>query len=153
MKKILLALIVVTSLGIIAASTTHTVRSYADEQEITKMLERCYIHGAFNELNPQAMSKGFHKDFAIFNMKGDELTRYEIEEWVKNTENKKNTPGFDPAKNVWEHKFSYVDVTGNSAAVKVLLYKDGKQVFTDYLSLLKFPDGWKVVAKVYTRHE
>ena len=153
MKKILFAFIAVTTLGIIAASTTHSVRSYADEQEITTMLERCYIHGAFNELNPEAMAEGFHKDFAIFNTMGDELTRYEIEEWVKNTENKKNSPKFDPAKNVWEHKFDYVDVTGKSAAVKVLLYKDGKQVFTDYLSLLKFPDGWKVVAKVYTKHE
>ena len=153
MKKILLACVAITIIGTISALTTYSVRNYSEEKAITDMLERSYIHGAFNELNPQAMAEGFHKDFAIFRTYGDELTRYEIEDWVKNTEKKKNDPAFDPAKNVWEHKFDYVDVTGESAAVKVQLYHEGKHVFTDYLSLLKFPDGWKVVAKVYTKHE
>ena len=39
---------------------------------------------------------------------------------------------FDPAKNVWQHKFEYIDISGESAAVKVQLYKDDKHIFTDY---------------------
>ncbi len=36
--------------------------------------------------------------------------------------------------------------------VKIELSKDGKLVYTDYLSLLKFDSGWRIVAKVYHRH-
>lgn len=153
MKKISTLLLAIVLIGGISAFTTYKIRSIAEEKAITDLLERCYIHGAFNELDPKAMAEGFHKDFAIFRTNGNELVRYEIEDWVKNTEKKKSDPEFDPAKNVWEHKFESVDVTGESAAVKVQLYRKGKHIFTDYLSLLKFPDGWKVVAKVYTKHE
>jgi hypothetical protein len=152
MKQLIFSLIAVCLIGTISAFTAYSVRNYSEQEAISDMLERCYVHGAFNELNPEAMAEGFHKDFAIFRTYGDELTRYEIEDWVKNVENKKSSADFDPANNVWEHKFEYVDVTGESAAVKVQLYHEGKHVFTDYLSLLKFPDGWKVVAKVYTKH-
>lgn len=153
MKKLILPLALIILIGTISAFTTFAVKNYSEEKAISEMLERSYIHGAFNELNPEAMAQGFHKDFAIFRSVGDDLSRYEIEDWVKNVENKKNSPDFDPAKNIWQHEFEYIDISGESAAVKVQLYKDGKHIFTDYLSLLKFPDGWKVVAKVYTRYE
>ena len=29
---------------------------------------------------------------------------------------------------------------------------EGKHVYTDYLSLLKFDSGWRIVAKVYHSH-
>ena len=68
-------------------------------------------------------------------------------------EKRKMTSEFDASKNKWEHKFAIVDVTGGSASAKIELFKDGKQVYTDYLSLLKFDSGWKIVAKVYHKHE
>jgi len=66
--------------------------------------------------------------------------------------NRKNKDDFDPAKNQWTHNFANVDVTGGSAAVKVELSHNGKHVYTDYLSLLRFDSGWKIVAKVYHNH-
>ncbi len=33
-----------------------------------------------------------------------------------------------------------------------VLSKDGRLVYTDYLSLLKFDSGWRIVAKVYHSH-
>jgi hypothetical protein len=38
------------------------------------------------------------------------------------------------------------------AAAKIEISKNGKMVYTDYLSLLKFEDGWRIVAKVYHAH-
>ncbi|MEM7355177.1 MAG: nuclear transport factor 2 family protein [Acidobacteriota bacterium] len=37
--------------------------------------------------------------------------------------------------------------------MKIELSKDGKLVYTDYLSLLKFDSGWRIVAKVYHSHK
>ena len=69
---------------------------------------------------------------------GETLKRYEISDWVAGVEKRKNKAGFDPAKNAWEANFASIDVTGGSASVKIELSRDGKLVYTDYLSLLKF---------------
>ena len=65
MKKLTFLFTAVVLIGGISAFTVNKIKSLNEEKAITDMLERCYIHGAFNELNPQAMSEGFHKDFAI----------------------------------------------------------------------------------------
>ncbi|MEM7052162.1 MAG: nuclear transport factor 2 family protein [Acidobacteriota bacterium] len=120
--------------------------------EIKELIEKSYIHGAFNELDPEAMERGFHPDFAIFSARGDELRRFEIADWVAGTAERKASPEFDPSKNVWQHRFVSVDVTGNAAAVKIELSKDGKLIYTDYLSVLNYDSGWRISAKVYHRH-
>lgn len=135
------------------AFTYAEVKESAAEKEVKDLILKCYIHGAFNELNPEAMRKGFHKDFAIFSADGEEISRYPIDVWADGVEKRKAKADFDPAKNKWEHNFASVDVTGGSAAVKIELSRDGKHVYTDYLSLLKFDSGWKIVAKVYHRHK
>jgi len=152
MKRTLLPVAVII-IGILGLAFTYVpVETNSSEIEIKELISKSYIHGAFNELNPEAMAKGFHKDFAIFSAKGEELSRYEIEDWVSGVKKRKGAGDFDPKKNVWDHKFALVDVTGKSAIAKVELSKDGKHVYTDYLSLLKFDTGWKIVAKVYTKH-
>ena len=39
-----------------------------------------------------------------------------------------------------------------AAVAKVALFRDGKQIFTDYISLYRFDEGWKLVAKTFHRH-
>ncbi|EAY28998.1 nuclear transport factor 2 family protein [Microscilla marina] len=122
--------------------------------EVKQHILKSYIHGAFNELNPEAMAKGFHPEFAIFSQGSkDKLRRYPIGKWVAGVKKRKAKPDFDPEKNKWAHKFPMVDVTGNTASAKVELYKKGKLVYTDYLSLYKYDDGWRIVAKVYHKHK
>ena len=153
MKRNLILTGIVAISFLIGAVNFVSTENDAAETEIKDLIEASYIHGAFNELNPEAMANGFHKDFAIFSAKGEELSRYEIEDWVAGVKKRQGSEEFDPKNNVWEHKFAIVDATGNSAIAKVELSKDGKHVYTDYLSLLKFDTGWKIVAKVYTKHE
>ena len=43
-------------------------------------------------------------------------------------------------------------MTGSAASVKLELHQNDTRIFTDYLSLYKFPDGWKIVGKIYYRH-
>ena len=149
-KNILITLIALTPM---LAFTNYIVKTKSEKSAVEKLILESYIHGAFNELNPEAMLKGFHSDFAIFSADGENLGRYEIETWTEGVRKRKNDPKFDPSKNVWKHNFASVDVTGNVAAVKVELSKDGKHIYTDYLSLIKFESGWKIVAKVYNKHE
>ena len=131
---------------------TVDVSDNQDVEDVKAVILKGYVHGAFNELNPEEMTKTFHEDFAIFSTDGEALNRFEIADWVERTEKRKSSSEFDPVNNVWEHNFASVDVTGNSASVKIELHRKGVHVYTDYLSLLKFNDGLKIVAKVYHQH-
>ena len=124
----------------------------AAEKEVKDLIEKAYINGAFNSLNPDAMAAGFHPDFAIFSAKGESIEKYPIKSWVESVRKRKAKDGFDPAMNKWEHNFASIDVTGGSASAKIELSRNGEKVYTDYLSLLKFDSGWKIVAKVYHKH-
>jgi hypothetical protein len=116
------------------------------------VIEVSYFHGAFNELNPDAMRAGFHQDFAIFSAKGEELAKYPIATWAESVAKRKAAPDFDPGKNTWDCRIVSLDVTGGAAAAKIELWREGKHIFTDYLSLLKFSNGWRIAAKVYQDH-
>ena len=122
------------------------------EEAIQRLILRSYVHGAFNELDPVAMREGFHEDFAIFSPKGEAIAKYLIATWAERTEQRKNDPNFKAAENVWQHRFASIDVTGHAATVKLELSQQGKLIYTDYLSLLKFDSGWRIVAKVYHKH-
>ena len=136
-----------------AFGLTHAHASESNETAAIKsLIEKSYIHGAFNELDADAMRSGFHPDFAIYSPKGEDISKYPIGAWSDRIEQRKAQPGFDPTKNQWAHKFASIDVTGDAAAVKLELSKGGKLIYTDYLSLLRFDSGWRIVAKVYHEH-
>ncbi|MCP5049062.1 MAG: nuclear transport factor 2 family protein [bacterium] len=45
-----------------------------------------------------------------------------------------------------------IDVTGATAMVKLEVYRDGKRKYTDYLTLYKVKEGWRVMTKLFTFH-
>lgn len=124
----------------------------AAEDEVRERIEQSYLHGAFNEQNTEAMAAGFHPDFAIFSAKGKELARYELATWIQGIEARKKTPDYEPGRSAVEYRIPEIDVTGGAASAKVEILKGGELIYTDYLSLLRFESGWKIVAKVYHRH-
>ncbi|MBO3700015.1 nuclear transport factor 2 family protein [Roseivirga sp. E12] len=155
MKKTQITLI--AAIVLVSASLAFTFKPYEDEaakEEVKELVLKAYVNGAFNELDVDAMRKGFHEDFAIYSPKGEAIGKYPIKAWVNGTA-KRKANGYDASaeKNKWDHNFASVDVTGNAAQVKIELHNQGKHVYTDYLSLLKFDSGWRIVAKVYHEHK
>lgn len=124
-----------------------------EAEAVKELVLTSYVHGAFNELDADAMRAGFHEDFAIYSPKGEKISKYPIKVWSDGVA-KRKANGYDAndPKNKWDHKFAMVDVTGHAAQVKIELHNQGKHVYTDYLSLLKFDSGWRIVAKVYQQH-
>ncbi|MGN8225876.1 nuclear transport factor 2 family protein [Gracilimonas sp. BCB1] len=149
-RSLLISSVFVFALLLVGINATEYIAK--EEEAVKEVILNGYVHGAFNELNPEAMAETFHKDFAIFSVDGEEIGRYPISNWIESTKNRKESAEFDPENNVWEPEFTNISVTGNAASVELELHHKGKHVFTDYLSLLKFESGWKVVAKVYHRH-
>ena len=141
------------TLGFLFIALILTTSMNADTKaDVEKVIKASYFNGAFNDLDTVSMRQGFHPDFAIFSAKGNDINRYPIDTWIKGIEKRKQDPNFDKTQAEMDCKIASLDVTGECAAAKIEISKDGKMIFTDYLSLLKFEDGWKIVAKVYHRH-
>lgn len=125
---------------------------YAEDQDdVAAVIERCYFNGAFNDLDTASMREGFHSDFAIFSAEGADISRYPIDAWIEGIESRKADADYKSRAKA-DCNIVILDVTGNCAAAKVEISKNGRMIFTDYLTLLKFENGWKIVAKVYHRH-
>jgi len=154
MKKHLIRIVAVAAISsfLFAFSIKSNERT-ANENAVKELVLKSYINGAFNKLDAESMKNGFHEDFAIFSAKGEDISKYPISDWVEGVK-KRRDGDYNPEdrKNVWKHNFASVDVTGGAAQVKVELFNQDKHVYTDYLSLLKFDSGWKIVAKVYHKH-
>jgi hypothetical protein len=124
----------------------------SEKDAVKAVVENAYLNGAHNKLNTAEMQKGFHTDFAMFAVKEGELKKVSLADWVAKIEKWKSSPEYKAADAEKTYKFKEVDVVGNVAVVKVELFKESQIIFTDYLSLYKFNDGWKIVSKVFHKH-
>jgi hypothetical protein len=125
-----------------------------EKEAIRKVIQTAYVDGLQNKGAVSDIEKGFHPGFELLGNKNNELTKFPIYSWIqyhrkKLTENP-NPPAGDE---IVTCRFPLIDITGNAAMVKIELYKAGKILFTDYLSLYKFEEGWQMVNKIYFRHE
>ena len=122
----------------------------ADEAAIKAVVTSAYIQGIHNRGSVDEIRKGFHPTFTMLRMNNNEISPLPIEDWITNLEKaKKENPAPAPRA---EGKFVNVDITGNAGVVKLELYREGKKVFTDYLVLYKFTEGWRIVSKTFYRH-
>jgi hypothetical protein len=142
-------MIVAFLIALLMVSVSLWAQGTPDEEAIKALVQTAYVDGLQNLGDLQKTRAGFHPDFVLLGLKDGKLTRLPIADWIASAE-KRKAEGQKPPLTVC--KFLLVDVTGNAAVVKLELHREGKHIFTDYLSLYKFPDGWKIVAKIYYRH-
>jgi ketosteroid isomerase-like protein len=122
----------------------------ADQEAVKAVVRSAYIEGVHAKADPALMRGGFHPDFRMFTLREGALATLTLDEWAARIE-KGARERKGPAP-VIRHEFTHVDVTGNAATARVEIHRDGKHVFTDYLSLYRFPDGWKIVGKIFHSH-
>lgn len=126
--------------------------SQAEEEKkaIMEVIDKSYVEGIQNRKNIENIEKGFHPGFNLLGIDNqDNLTKYPIYTWSANI--KKAVDAGQMPEMQTKAKYPMIDITGNAAVAKVELYRGDKQIFTDYLSLYKFMDGWKIVSKIYYR--
>lgn len=122
-----------------------------DENAIRSVIDQAYIEGLHNGGNLDATRQGFHPGFNLLILRNNMLEALPIYNWIQGTEmRRKNQPQTDTVKTVCHYKF--IDITGDAAVAKIELHRSGKLIFTDYLSLYRFEEGWRIVGKTYFRH-
>ena len=122
----------------------------SEKKEIIKVIDAAYVQGIHNVSATENISKGFHPGFNLLGIdQNNNLTKLPIYTWEASV-NKRVEVGQSPAVETIA-KYPMIDITGTAAVAKVELYRDGVQIFTDYLFLYKFEEGWRIVSKVYYR--
>jgi hypothetical protein len=134
---------------VLVVSTAALAQGPSEDAAIKALVQSAYVDGLQNLGDLEKTRAGFHPDFVLLGLRDGALTRLPIAEWIASAE-KRKADGVKPPLTVC--KFLAVDVTGSAASVKLELHQNDARIFTDYMSLYKFPDGWKIVGKIYYRH-
>ncbi len=93
--------------------------------------------------NVESLKLAFYPEAKLFFVKRDnQLGQLTQEQWYK------SFAASAGQEEKGDLRITTVDIVGNAASVKVVeVYEKSK--YTDYLSLLKFDGGWKIVNKIY----
>jgi len=115
-------------------------KNNSDEQDVRETVQH-YLNGLKHN-DVESLKRAFYPEAKLFFVKKDQLGQLTQDQWYK---------GFAASAGQEEKgdlQITAVDITGNAASVKVVEVYE-KMKYTDYLSLLKFAGGWKIVNKIY----
>ena len=137
----ILAVFFVVALGVLGISSINSVSMQSDFAAARVPLEN-YIQGHATG-NGDFMRKAFHAEAKVMAFRDGKLTNMTSEEFASRFNGK---PAPDEAQR--KRQIEKVEITGNAGVGKIVL--DYPTVtYTDYMSLLKVGDEWKIVNKVF----
>jgi exopolysaccharide biosynthesis protein len=120
-------------------------------EEIKQVITESYIEGVHRQVDINLMKKGIHSAMRMQVLDKDQITEFEVEAWHQRLANaRKDNP--DLTKVQTDYEIEVLDITNSAAVVRIKIFKDKKQVFTDYFSMYCFSDGWKIMNKIYATH-
>lgn len=150
MKQMMKRIVLFTLIFGFSAAAFSQAAMQAEEEAIKKIVQTAYIDGLQNKGDLQLTRDGFHPGFNLLIMQNDMLEKLPIYNWLKYAEmNKAKDPNPPSAEDKVTCEFLNIDITGTAAMVKLKFLKGGKHIYTDYLSLYKFSDSWKIVSKIF----
>ena len=130
--KNVLAFTIAASLLIASALVAGEVEK--EQEAVKKVIEAAYINGIHRDWNAAAAKAGFHPDFVMLIREKEGIRKLPIAEWADSIEKKKKQQPEGPEYEI-TYEIPMVDVTGEAAVARIELYRDGKHIFTDYMSL------------------
>jgi hypothetical protein len=124
-----------------------------DNAAIIEVVDRAYVQGIHIDGDAEKVRGGMHDSFIMFVRTDTGVNQVTREAWIERlAASKANAAASTTPRPKTTAKITVLDRTGDTAVAKVDLFRDGKQIFTDYISLYRLKDGWKLVGKVFQRH-
>ncbi len=149
MKRLLLSFIFLAATGMLWAQDNAT-----NKEAIKDVIQSSYVDGLQNKGDVDIIREGFHPGFNLLGVRQNSLTKYPIYSWLESFQKRKMADPNPPSdEDKITCKYLMIDITGNAAMAKIELWRQDTRLFTDYLQLYKFEEGWRIVSKIYYRHE
>ncbi len=149
MKKIIIALMLAV---IFSGTLLAKSQNEGDIKAIKEVITAAYVDGMQNLGNIIDVEKGFHPGFILYYEQDNHLNQLPIYTWIEMVKQRKKDNPNGPAEKA-SIKFLMVDAIGKTGIAKFEVYRGSKLIFTDFLMLLKFEEGWRIVAKISHHHE
>ena len=122
----------------------------AEDAAIIAVVDKAYVHGVHIDNDPELMRAGMHDSFVMFVLSDKGVNQLTRDAWIERLTAAKAKDANGPKPEI-KADITVLDRSGKAAVAKVALFRNGKQIFTDYISLYRFEDGWKLVAKTFNR--
>lgn len=140
---------------LLVAGAARADAAESERDAIIRLVSDAYVDGIHNFRDPEAIRKGFHPDFDMLVLREGKLEKMPLAKWIAAIEErnaKEPPPSRESGKRSTSARFPVVEIAGSAALCRVEIERDGKHLFTDFLNLYKFEDGWKIVGKTFYRH-
>ena len=123
----------------------------AEDAAIIEVVDRAYVQGVHIDGDPEKIRNGFHESFVMFIQNEGRVSQLTRDGWIARIE--AATASADrPPRPETRGESEVLDRPGNAAVARGKLFRGEKQIVTDYISLYRFDDGWKLVGKTFHRH-
>ena len=144
----------VTVLALLASltafATTPTLAGESDAgtdmAAIKEIITRAYLDGIHRNRDRAAIESGFHPGFVMHVSRNGDLIQVPLANWLE------RMPLGTPNDKKVEADFVSIDVVGDTATAKLEVSADGEHIYTDFMGLYRFEDGWKIVNKIFESH-
>lgn len=152
MRQIAAVICISLCAAVMTASGAAVAQENTDEAAVRAVIDESYVRGIHNERDPELIRKGFHPSFVMLIPSEEGIRTMSIEEWITSIEKaKKENPS--AKREPVTSEIPVVNLAGSAAVARIEIYRGDKHLFTDYMSLYRFADGWKIVAKTFHRYE
>ena len=137
------------TLGLLAAALLLAPATWADDESaaIEAVIETAYIGGIWMNGDEEAARSGFDPSFVMQVAQDNDVISASLDAWMERL----GLHG-EPLQENITHAIRVLDQTGRAAVAKVEIFRDGESLYTDYMSLYRFADGWRIVAKTFHAH-
>ena len=125
--------------------------SEEDLEAIKKVVQSAYVDGILNRGEVSDVKKGFHPEFVLLYVRENQLGKLTRDRWLDRiAKGKANKPAAPKARA--RVRFLFVDAIGDAGMAKLEVHRGTQLVYTDYVTLLKFAEGWRIVTKISHYH-
>lgn len=128
-----------------------SAQDVSEKEAVAAVVNTAYVEGIHKNQDGEAIRAGFHESFVMFIQSEGTIKTITRDDWIGRIERGRQSRGQQSEVEITA-KIEVLDMAHKAAVVRVYLYRDGHQVFTDYMSLYKFDDGWKIIAKIFQKH-
>ena len=140
-------LLLATAAALAEAQETPHPTDTTDTAAVRQVLLDAYVSGVHVERDTAAVRAGFHPDFVMLVDDAGRLLSISLDDWL----DRMQLDGV-PTSDIIRHEFRAVDVTEDAAMAVLEIYENGVHIYTDYFSLYRFTDGWRIVSKIFHGH-
>ncbi|MDE5418389.1 nuclear transport factor 2 family protein [Labilibaculum sp. DW002] len=147
-KTLLFTIFLFSSITLLLAQQNDVEK---EKELIKNVIQSAYIDGLCNNFELDSIHEGIHPGFVLFGSgQGNILRKTTIHNWIEYAKMGKAKGNKYTFQNEFTTiKYQFIDVTGKAAVAKIDFYEGEELKFVDYLSLLKFESGWRIISKTY----